>query len=309
MNTPKTLISNFGGSAYPAYPDELVASFEKVLKAAPEPQKVPAHQPPVFIVPHIDFRVNLEIYGMVYRRMAQLERFPEKVIILGVGHRCPAEFSCCPFDYETVLGRMETDAELWDRFQKACEEPLANFPSSYEGEHSIEFVVIWLQALQRILGLAAPPKILPVLQNGLHEPMATGAPPNGDGKSGVAAFFGGFQRLVGEIDLSNTAIIASIDGCHVGPRFDHPFAADEKVQDGVREWEDELWNLCRSDRFKDFFNHLSSIQNAFFFDGVGVLTLLLQTFRVRALLEAGALWYEDRDRSFVTFSGGVLAPL
>lgn len=281
--------------------------FKKALDAAPEPRALASHEPALLIVPHIDFRVNLDIYAMVYKRLLAMPVFPETFIILGVGHRCPYEFSSCPLDYETVFGRTQTDEDLWNEFQNNCRVQLPRFPSSFDGEHSIEFVVVWLQALQRLMGNGNNFKILPMLMNGLHESMAEGTPPKDE--SEIGSLFTAFKKLTRGLDPQKTCIIASIDGCHVGPRFQHPFAGVESAQKGVQNWENQLWELCRSDKFNEFFQHLSSIQNIFYFDGVGVLTLLLKTFHVRAVIEAGALWYEDADKSFVTFTGGSLVPL
>lgn len=265
------------------------------------------HEPMLLIVPHIDFRVDTAIYGRIYKRLANLENFPETFIILGVGHRCPCEFSSCPLNYETIFGRVETDADLWNTFQGNCSIPLPRFPASFDGEHSIEFVVAWLQAIQRLSGKNHAFKILPMLLNGLHEYVQTETLPQ-EG-SELDRVLKAFQKMLEKLDPKKTCIIASIDGCHVGPRFSHPFIANEPVQNAVKTWEATLWSLCRSDRIEDFFRHISSIGNGFYFDGVGVLTLLLKMFHVQAIIEANALWHEDKDQSLVTFAGGVLSPL
>lgn len=302
-----TVNGKFAGSSYPDEPAKALRYFQAALNRVPEPKKVSQNRPPLFIVPHIDFRVNLDIYGLVYKRLLTLPKgkFPETFVILGVGHQCPCEFSSCPLDYETVFGRVGTDHVLWSTLQNHCQLPLPNFPDSFDHEHSIEFVVVWLQALCQLRGEPADFKILPILMSGLHLNMAKGVPP-ADGDD-FHTFSTAFQKTMSGLDPEKTCIIASIDGCHVGPRFDHPFAGDEMAQRNVQNWESELWSLCRSDRFNDFFQHIAAIRNAFYFDGVGVLSLLLQTYSVRADVEASALWHEDADQSFVTFSGGTLA--
>jgi MEMO1 family protein len=104
--------------------------------------------------------------------------------------------------------------------------------------------------------------------------------------------------------LKSTIMLASIDGCHVGPRFDHDFKGDTSVQEVVQTWEKKLWTLARSDKLEFFFQHAAHIENAFYFDGLGVLTLLFQHFELKSVVTTRDLWFQESDQSFVTFSGG-----
>jgi AmmeMemoRadiSam system protein B len=249
----------------------------------------------------------MELYAKAYAHLLHGKSFPETFYILGVGHQCPHEFSAVPCNYETPLGRLNSDQPLMETIERDCGFDIALSPATYKHEHSLEFVVIWLQALRDLYFPQARFKIVPILMGGLFETVLSGKlpGPNHEITRFGKAVAGNFRQHV----KGEAAIIASIDGCHVGPRFDHDFPANATAQKMVRQWEKELWEFCRSDKLDDFILHLHRVENAFYFDGVGVLTLLLRNFALSARRETHELWYEESDQSFVTFSGGYFSPL
>lgn len=299
--------SHFAGTVFPKDEAENLAFFEKALAATPAPEKHPLHRPPVIITPHIDFRVDLQSYAIAYHRLLQRTPFPDTIILLGVGHHCPADFSCIPTDYEMPLGLVETDGDLFALLRKHCPVSIEHHPESFPGEHSLEFVVAWLQALALMSGKRRPFKILPILMGGVWESIEKASPPGPD--SDFMKFATAFGKMTESLDPKRTAIIASIDGCHVGPRFQHPFPVDEQVRTLVEQWETLLWSNVRSDRLEDFFKVLGTVGNQFYFDGVGVLSLLLLTWKLKAHVDATIHWHEASDASLVSFSAGCMLPL
>lgn len=300
-----SLVSPFAGTQYPDSSKEAFEFFENILRESPPSRPAPSASTPTLIVPHIDFRVNQALYGTAYQRLLTAKKWPEIFIILGVGHRCPYEVASLPLDYQTIFGPCETDLPLWTHFRENCEFDLDRSPSSFQGEHSLEFVVIWLKALQAIRGKKEPFRILPILLGGLQDEVNGGQQPSPQGEFGKLCT--AFQALLEETK-GRSQIIASIDGCHVGPRFQHPFPANEEVQNAVIQWEQELWAFCSSPQYDAFFEHLAKIKNGFYFDGVGVLSLLLKTLSARAQIDGTTLWQEESDQSLVTFSAGCLIP-
>ncbi|NBR63689.1 MAG: hypothetical protein EBT77_05165, partial [Verrucomicrobia bacterium] len=148
--------------------------------------------------------------------------------------------------------------------------------------------------------------ILPVLCGSLQENVESGRPPT---NADPAAVFADALASLPGADDSDTAWVASIDGCHVGPRFRHPFDADEKVRLLVASWEKHLWSLASTDTLPDFFQHLSSNSNGFYFDGVGVLHALLHGKKLKAEIRPTVQWHDPSDQSLVSFSRGHLKPL
>jgi len=246
--------------------------------------------------------VNFELYAQTYALWRDANWFPSRVVILGVGHRCPAELACLPAGYRTPLGKIEADADLFSPLSSTCPF-LDSETRGFQGEHSIEFVVIWLQALRDLFFPDRSFTILPILCGGFQSSVETGTPPSSN--SAETAFARGLAKISQE---SDTAVVASIDGCHVGPRFQHPFAADKKIRAQVAEWEKKLWTFASSKTLPEFFKHLGANQNAFYFDGVGVLHTLLAGRNLRAKTLPPVQWYEPSDQSIVSFSRGHLLP-
>ena len=287
----------FAGQSYPANGDVLLREFWKHLKRYANRDCRPSN---MLLVPHIDFLVNLDLYALAYSHLLKLKRFPETFYILGVGHQCPHEFSAANCHYTTPLGGIVSDDATLTAIEQSCGFEISRSPATFRREHSIEFVVIWLQVLRELFFPEQQFKIVPIVLGGMYDTIVSGQLP--DANHEITRF--GAAVADSFKQHANAALVVSIDGCHVGPRFDHPFPANREVQAGVRQWETRLWQLCRSDRLPEFISHLHQIENAYYFDGVGALTLLLRNFAVTANREGHDLWYEDSDQSFVTFSGG-----
>jgi AmmeMemoRadiSam system protein B len=298
MPTTRNIQAAFAGKCYPSSAKDILQNFQAALQSAPKAGRK-ALKAPAYIVPHIDFRVNLDIYAEVYRMLAGRRTFPELFVILGVGHRCPHEFSACSFRFNTPLGAVETDETLLRSLQGDCPFPLSLSPTTFTAEHSLEFVIIWLQAVRDLYFPGKNFQVLPVLMGGLHESLKTGHLPGSESE-----FYHFGHALKKHLCQKKAVTIASIDGCHVGPRFDHDFDGNLRAQKIVKKWEKKLWACCSSRDKENFFRHASEIRNAFFFDGIGGLSLLLQHFGLKANLTTQDLWYESSDQSFVTFSGG-----
>ena len=255
------------------------------------------------IVPHIDFRVNLSLYAETYALWRDANWFPSRVIVLGVGHRCPSELACLSVGYRTPLGEVPAAHDIFSALSSSCPFPIDQETRGFQGEHSIEFVVIWLQALRDLFFPGRSFTILPILCGGFHQTVEGGVPPLSTSPESIFA-----QALARVSQDPDTAIIASIDGCHVGPRFQHSYAADKKVRERVAIWEKKLWTLASSEKLPQFFQHLGTNQNEFYFDGVGVLHTLLAGQNLFAKTHPSVQWHEPSDQSIVSFSRGHLLP-
>jgi len=105
-------------------------------------------------------------------------------------------------------------------------------------------------------------------------------------------------------------IIVSIDGCHLGPRFQHPFRVTSPLLQATARWEETLWACAAQGDAGKFLDWFRDEGNARYFDGVGALALLLAAGN---LSNAGKFiiqrtfyeqWFTARDASAVTFSSG-----
>ncbi len=248
--------------------------------------------------------MNFDLYAQTYALWRDANWFPSRVVILGVGHKCPAEIACHPLGFRSALGEILPDRDLFSSLVASCPFPIDEETHGFQGEHSIEFVVIWLQALRDLFFPGRSFTILPILCGGFQSAVEAGTPPSSN--SAETAFARSLAKITHE---SDTAVVASIDGCHVGPRFQHPFAADKKIRAQVAEWEKKLWTFASSKTLPEFFEHLGSNQNAFYFDGVGVLHSLLAGQNLKAKTYPPIQWHESSDQSIVSFSRGHLLPV
>ena len=104
-------------------------------------------------------------------------------------------------------------------------------------------------------------------------------------------------------------VIISIDGCHLGPRFQHPFRVTPALLKATAGWEELLWACAAQGDARKFLDWFRNEGNDRYFDGVGALALLMAAgaqashpFAIqRTYYEQ---WFTERDASVVTFSSG-----
>ena len=257
------------------------------------------------ITPHIDFRVSLTAYAQAFAPLAchpQVQNY----VILGVGHRSGLEWNLDRRDYETPLGVVTCDDRLVDRLAGKIPERQIFGPKAHEGEHSIEFALVWLQALHRLEGKGREFRFVPVLCGGMHRYV------EGEDEWDDLNHFHQLARALSEIvnECDNSLrIIVSIDGCHMGPRFGHGFRVDAKVLRDTERWEECLWSQVASGKARTFLDWVRAEGNERYFDGVGALALLLEAMRGQGTVERTHYeqWFTQKDASVVTFSSGVVA--
>ena len=296
------------GVCYPSDPEACLDYFRKFFDhpggaewEADKESAQPIHRG--IVAPHIDFRVSSKAYSHAFapwlRRPA-----PDLYLILGVGHRARREWSLDRRDYVTPLGRVPVEAPLLAEIVRNCPLPLDD-PSAHQGEHSIEFPLVLLQALRRLRGIERPFSFVPVLCGGMFRDVAAGQPPGPD--SSLEQLAAALRPLLNRCG-SSLQIIVSIDGCHIGPRFDHPYEVDKARLRDTAAWEKTLWQQVEERNLEGFFSHLEKDGNARYFDGVGALALALRLlgddFHLRRTHYEQ--WFDPSDTSAVTFTSGIL---
>ena len=289
-------------SHHPAcYPSEKAGALRyfrdalrKVSAKAPRPSLVGV------IAPHIDFRVSLPAHAAAYRPLLDAP-LAERYLILGVGHRSPLEWNLDRRDYDTPLGRAVCERDLAGQLAPAS----AFGPAAHEGEHSIEFPLLFLQAIHLLHPEPREVRFIPLLCGGLHAYIEGHC--EWDDLTDFHALARALARLFqthppGE----NLRIIVSIDGCHMGPRFQHPFPVTKALLAATEAWENELWRVAEAGDARQFLEWMRSEGNDRYFDGVGALALLMAAGAFRFERTYYEQWFTPRDASVVTFSSGVV---
>ncbi|WP_142524446.1 AmmeMemoRadiSam system protein B [Methylacidimicrobium cyclopophantes] len=296
------------GTCYPADGEQCLFYFRSFFSqagAAPLPPPSLQRRTDLcgILSPHIDFRVSPGAYTHAFAPLANASE-ADLYLILGVGHRSRLEWSVDGRDIRTPLGRAFADAESFEWLRKRLPFPCQD-PAAHEGEHSIEFPIVLLQALRVFRGCDRPVRFLPLLCGGLSDWVEQGkAPARGSQFDRLATSLLSLRQAYGD----RMQLIVSIDGCHIGPRFGHPFAVTPSLLEETRLWEEELWRSVEAGDISAFFAHLGRERNFRFFDGVGALALLLRIAEPGTRLERTHYeqWFEEVDRSVVTFTSGLL---
>jgi AmmeMemoRadiSam system protein B len=310
--TPAALPADHHPDCYPSDPAEALDFFRQAFALADKidlPSAPPDLQLAGIVTPHIDFRVSRRAYAAAFAPLLR-EPLADTYLILGVGHRSRQEWNLDRRDYTTPLGRAECDTTLVEKLAADVESARLFEPKAHQGEHSIEFPLLWLQALHQLHpdGGKKPVRFVPLLCGGLHSYVERMQ------EWDELTDFHRLARALGALFKKDPPgqklrVIVSIDGCHIGPRFQHPFEVDEKMLRDTAKWENQLWTLAARGDAREFLDWLREEGNDRYFDGVGALALLFAAAAVagknvaiqRTFYEQ---WFTPRDASAVTFSSG-----
>jgi AmmeMemoRadiSam system protein B len=257
------------------------------------------------IAPHIDFRVSLTAHAAAFRPLLS-EPLAERYLIIGVGHRSELEWNLDRRDYETPLGHAVCDRDLVDALVPKSRTRRFLSSAGHEGEHSIEFPLVWLQAIHQLHGSPAPEiHFVPLLCGGLHGYV------EGLVEWDALDDFHHLARALAEVFKANPPgqrlrLIVSIDGCHLGPRFQHPFPVTSTLLKVTEGWEKLLWAVAEKGDARAFLDWFRVEGNDRYFDGVGALALLMASGHFTLARTYYEQWFTPQDTSAVTFSSGLV---
>lgn len=295
---------------YPSDPAAALASFRQALHdfadaIPPAPRELNLAG---IVTPHIDFRVSLRSYAAAFRPLLD-EPLAETYLILGVGHRSRLEWNLDRRDYLTPLGRADCATGHVDALAHGIDPKRLFAPAAHQGEHSIEFPLLWLQALHQLhpKEKGRPVRFIPLLCGALHHYV------DGDAAWDDLTEFHQLTRNLAALFRQyppgrELRVILSIDGCHLGPRFQHPFEVTSTLLKATAGWEKLLWDCAGKGDARAFLDWFRNEGNDRYFDGVGALALILAAgaggFRIQRT--SYEQWFTEHDASTVTFSSGRL---
>lgn len=210
----------FAGKSYESDSQKLVQQLETYFVSPQGPGKPVDGQTdkPIkgIIAPHIDFQRGGSCYAWAYKELAE-SLSPDLFIILGtVHHPTQNPFVLTRKDFETPLGRVETETTIIESLEKKVQFDLFQDEIVQKAEHSIEFQVIFLKYLYRD---RKPFKIVPILCSSFQDVITQDNGPQQ--KPHLSDFVNALSEKVTESDYQ-TCFIASADLAHVGTRFGDP---------------------------------------------------------------------------------------
>ncbi len=266
------------GAAYPDGEDSL----RKFLSdSIPSPSGNKDSTPLGLLVPHMDLRVAVEVYGKTYAHAISAN--PKLVVILGVSHYIhETPFSVCPLDFQTPLGTLQTDRELFKKLQEEFDYDLTKDILSYRMEHSIEFQVLFVKYL------FPEAKALPAIVS------------HGDEVS-LSEIAGKLSKALESYSKNEVLIISSVDMSHVGRKFGDPKNYDPSERDK------EYMGLLRDMKNSEAFKLLQSDGNRTRIDGQFTNYVFLEVLHNLGAFAGQEVdyrvWYEEITDSSVSFAG------
>jgi MEMO1 family protein len=300
---------------YPSDPAKALAFFRDAYAVRVSGELPPAPKGKSLlgvVTPHIDFRVSLKAYAAAFRPLFAAP-LAETYLILGVGHRSPLEWNFDRRDYVTPLGRATCATEMVEALIADAGPAELFLPKAHEGEHSIEFALVWLQALRAIHpaanGQRKPVRFVPLLCGAMHDYVE--GITEWDDLTDFHRLSRALGALLRETPPEKLQVIVSIDGCHLGPRFQHPFQVTPALLKATAGWEEKLWAHVAQGDARAFLDWFREEGNDRYFDGVGALAFLLaagaapaEGSKFTVQRTAYEQWFTERDTSAVTFSSG-----
>ncbi|MCX7590320.1 MAG: AmmeMemoRadiSam system protein B, partial [Kiritimatiellae bacterium] len=199
------------GQAYPANMHELHKFLDDILRPAVATTK-PSGELRALAVPHIDLKVGRRVYAAGYSVMRQCA--PQRVLVLGTGHSMGDDLVCLTEkDFETPLGRIETERDAVRRLRTAAGSLAAPDDLAHRREHSIEIQLVFLQHLLPGCNF----KLIPVLFGSLEPHLARCAELSAI--PGMNELLETLREMAGQ---PNTLTVAGGDLAQIGPKFGDP---------------------------------------------------------------------------------------
>jgi len=282
--------------SYPEDPTELKAFLNIMLDKGKSLTDKPVK---AILAPHIDLRLeeSWEVYANSFLALKNVKEV-DTVILLGTAHyRSTADFMFTKKDFETPLGKLETDQELLVEIEKNTNityDDIAHYK-----EHSIEFHILFLQHLLNNKNV----KILPIL---------TGSPSNYIGVKTTPDSNEEYNKTITAIKdaIATTGrkvlILSSGDLSHVGRKFGDEFpAATEQIR---IKGEDQLLieKLSSTDK-NAFFTEIAEMADKNRICGSAPFYSALSLTEADSVTTAGYnQWHEEETESMVSFAGFVV---
>ena len=235
FKTAKVRTASHAGTAYEAERESLLKQLEGSFSPPDGPGKpateAVSNRLRAIIAPHIDLRRGGPCFAYSYAEVAR-ESQATTFIILGICHtETRRRFVLTGKDFETPLGKAETDGDLLECLTEKCTHDFYLDEFAHRNEHSIEFQVLFLQYIFR--GVREF-RILPVLCSSLHSIInAEGSPlksPMSDPE--VREFIEALKTVCSE-KREQTCLIGGVDLSHIGQRFGHSLTLSRDLLDKI----------------------------------------------------------------------------
>lgn len=299
-----TLSDRFSGTAYPKEKEAL----QQMLRPKPSERPFNGHHALVYM-PHIDFRVNTSVYHACMAPF--VDQSFDHVLILATSHYSglyPAQYEGFPFisstkNFHGTLGNVtvnQTALNSW-LISDAESVGLSFHDRAFMQEHSVEFHLMMAQ-----LCLKPGFDYLPILVGSLDECLLMD---NGDQAVKTQRMAEKLRNIL-EKQEGRTLVLISGDLSHVGPRFGDKFDAADQLE-AIKMQDQRFMQALLNGSSDALIDAMRPTMNGTQICGLPPALLALEAFGKHiqdATLISNEYWYEEDDRSLVSF-GGLYAEL
>jgi hypothetical protein len=291
--------ASHAGVSYPAEPDKLREYLDSILD---DPQVEDGQKSWSrvlgLVAPHIDLEIGRKTYAKAYRAIR--DQAPHRIYLLGTGHAHAEGFFCLTEkDFETPLGRVETDRAAVRALRRAGEGIVSAHDISHRREHSLEFQLIFLQ---RLFGSSF--SLVPMLCGSFAGELDKGSRPSEI--PGVGKFLAAL-RTIWESDGGGGLVVAGVDFSHIGTKFGHSERAATLLLEAKTHDLKLIDALSRGDVL-GFWAEARRVGDRYNVCGLSALATLLELLpEARGHVLDYDVWKEEPTQSAVSFAALVLA--
>ena len=196
------------GSAYPDNPEELIGVMQSWLG---DSRNETDEKLIGIAAPHVSPEGGFESYRAAYSQLSQAHA-EKTFVILGTSHYGPPDrFGLTHKPYVTPFGAAQTDTALVDELLRNAGDAIGNEDYCHAVEHSIEFQVLFLQAV-----FGPEVKVLPILCGSYIRSIYGGGMP--EEEEGVKRFLGSLGEIAAR-DEDKLCWVLGVDMAHMGVRY------------------------------------------------------------------------------------------
>lgn len=279
------------GVCYPSDRSELQEFLDSILESSPT-RSYPDNAKAI-LAPHIDFRVDKEIYAMPFNAIRSSEF--DLVVHIGTSHYgWQDQFIMTTKDFVTPLGIVRTDKELVEQIWQTCEVPLTRNDLAFAPEHSLEFHHLFFQHLFPHRSFT----VLPILVTSFGDHVQRQKDP--DQHARVRAFVRTLKSTVEQSGKKSLWVVSG-DLAHVGRRFGDDWDA-EQLLDTLRSEDYEIMNTIVRSSSRQLFDGIAQNGDRRRICGLPPVWTMLQTLKPEAGTALGYnQWNDSPTGTAVTY--------
>ena len=222
--SPERFAAHAGG-AYPDDPEELKGLMSRHMQ--PDGVTSSGVAPIAIAAPHVSPDGGWETYREAYLAL-QGSAADRVFVVLGTSHYGePERFGLTRKAYVTPFGATQTDAEIVSWLESRASSAVRMEDYCHAVEHSIEFQIVFLQALY-----GPDIRVVPILCGPFAHSVLEGGMPEDD--DGVKAFLEALGELQ-QRERDRLTWVLGIDLAHIGTRYGDPLGAQagDMVMQGI----------------------------------------------------------------------------